>query len=93
MSAAEFYQAAKEHLSYFRLSLFRCVLYGTIVAWGMFQTGTEGFEHFSDMTGFQQCKLFGNMIFTGFGGVMLAFLDQTISSILKIKLEHEKVTP
>ncbi len=63
-----------------KLSILRCCLYGGIVAWGVWKSGTEGFDHFSDMTGMQKIDMFGDMA-VGFGGVILAFLDTSIQNL------------
>lgn len=59
----------------------RCLLYGLIVSWGMFNSATDGFDSLKYFTTLQLVKLFGNIVFAGFGGVILAFLDQTLSSL------------
>lgn len=75
---------------YWKLSTVRCLLYGAIVAWGMFVSGTEGFTSLSEMSGLQLIKLLGNMLFAGFGGVVLAFLDQTLSRLQSQKPQPEQ---
>lgn len=63
-----------------KLSILRCFIYGGIVAWGVFKAGTNGFDGLNDMTPLQKIDLAGDMA-TAFGGVLLAFLDNSIASL------------
>jgi hypothetical protein len=65
---------------YWRLSIIRCVLYGGVVSWGVFKAGTNGFDGLDQMTPLQKVDLTGDMA-AAFGGVLLAFLDNSISRI------------
>ena len=67
-------------LWYWKLAIIRCLIYGTMVGWGVFKAGVEGFEALNDMTVLQMAKLAGDMGM-GFLGVMLAFLDNTIQRL------------
>lgn len=46
--------------------------------WGMFKSGTQGFDTLSAMTSLQAAYLFGDMIFAGAAGVVLAFIDTAL---------------
>lgn len=61
-----------------KLATIRCSIYASIVGWGSFQTGVEGYESFHDMTQMQFWKFIGN-ICVAMAGVWLAFLDQSLS--------------
>ena len=74
-------ESAMKTLMFWKLSIIRCMIFGGIVAWGMFHSGVEGFDSLSDMTPLQLTKLFGNMFFTGFCGVLVAFLDQSLQQL------------
>lgn len=65
---------------YWQLSTLRSFLYMGIVGWGAFMAGTEGYDTLSGMTWLQLIKLFGGVSATMLG-VLLAFLDQTITKI------------
>ena len=74
-----------------RLSILRCLLYGGIVAWGVFKAGTQGYDHWGDMSVFQRVWLFGDM-FTAFGGVVLAFLDNSIQKLATSSVDTAQIT-
>lgn len=65
---------------FWKLSIVRCLIYGGIVAWGVFKAGTQGYNHLSDMSRLQQIWLFGDMS-VAFGGVVLAFLDTSLQKL------------
>lgn len=67
-------------LWYWRLSIIRCVLYGGVVSWGVFKAGTNGFDGIDQMTPLQKIDLSGDMC-AAFGGVLLAFLDNSITRL------------
>lgn len=69
---------------YWRLAILRCLIYGCIVAWGVFKAGVEGFERWSDINEMSRWKLFGDMG-VAFGGVLLAFLDNTLQRLINDK--------
>ncbi len=77
---------------YWRLAIVRCVIYGCIIGWGVFKAGTEGFERWSDMTNMQHIKLLGDMGM-GFGGVLLAFLDQSIQKLSDGSPDNKSTIP
>lgn len=96
VSGSSLFSKSKDWVLYWRLSIIRCIIYATIVSWGMFTAGTEGYDTLSDMTDLQKLKLIGNMVFAGFAGVVLAFLDQTLTQIRQSRLEptdNENTTP
>ena len=63
---------------YWQLATLRCFVYATMVGWNSFQAGVEGYAKFSEMTPMQHWKLLGS-ISVAMLGVLLAFLDQTMS--------------
>lgn len=65
---------------FWRLSIIRCAIYGGIVSWGVFKAGTNGFDGLDQMTPLQKIDLGGDML-AAFGGVLLAFLDNSITRI------------
>lgn len=68
---------------YWRLSIIRCVMYGGVVSWGVFKAGTNGFDGLDQMTPLQKIDLSGD-ICAAFGGVLLAFLDNSISRLTNV---------
>lgn len=74
-------KTATASLIYWKVSLVRCVIYSGIVMWGMFKAGTQGYDSLSDMSSMQLLYLFGDMLFSGFCGVLLAFIDNTLSGL------------
>lgn len=72
--------AAWQTVMYWKLSAFRCLLYAAIVMWGVFKAGTQGYDHMSDMSSLQKIWLYGDMFVAG-GGVVLAFLDTSITKL------------
>lgn len=62
------------------LSIVRCCIYGGVVSWGVFKAGTNGFDGLNYMTPLQKIDLSGDMA-AAFGGVLLAFLDNTLSAM------------
>lgn len=67
-------------LWYWRVAILRCLIYGSYVAWGMFKAGVEGYASWSDLSSMQQSKLIGDIVFVAFGGVILAFIDNSVMS-------------
>lgn len=67
----------------FKLAWFRCLLYALVVGWSEFEHLTETWSQATwDNTGkFELVRLFGHTIFGGVAGVILAFLDQTVTNI------------
>lgn len=63
-----------------KLSIIRCCLYGGLVSWGVFKAGTNGFDGLNQMTPLQKIDLAGDMT-AAFGGVLLAFLDNSIAKL------------
>lgn len=63
-----------------KLSILRCLIYAGIVAWGVFKAGTNGFDGLDQMTPLQKIDLSGDMA-AAFFGVVLAFLDNSISAL------------
>lgn len=76
---------------YWKLATIRCSIYASVVGWGAFMTGTEGYDAFSQMTTMQVIKLSGGVIATMLG-VWLAFLDQTLTKISSTSAEINSVT-
>lgn len=76
---------------YWRISILRCVLYGGIVAWGVFKAGVNGFDGLDQMTPLQKIGLTGDMA-VAFGGVLLAFLDNSITRFTTGKVDGPQTT-
>jgi hypothetical protein len=62
------------------MAIARCCIYGIIVAWGVIKAGTEGYASLADMTSMQFGKMMGDSM-VAFLGVVLAFLDSTLSKL------------
>lgn len=77
------FTSAKISLTRWKLLLFRASIYSCVVGWGMFRGGTQGYDRLSDMTSLQQIYLFGDIIFSGIFGVILAFIDNTLAGLMK----------
>ena len=77
---------------YWRMAVIRCLIYGSIVAWGVFKAGVEGFDSLSDLSHLQLLKLKGDMC-VAFGGVLLAFLDNTLSKLGPDTTNQNQTTP
>jgi hypothetical protein len=75
---------------YWKLAIIRLVIYGSMVAWGVIKAGTEGYNSFSDMPPQARDKMIGDALFAA-GGVVLAFLDSTISRLTQGKQDAEQV--
>jgi hypothetical protein len=73
-------QQIKNGFLYWKLSTLRVILYGMIVMWGTFLSGVEGFDDLTDLSRLQLIKLCGGVV-VSFIGVLLAFLDQTLTKI------------
>ncbi len=65
---------------YWKMAWLRVFLYGSITAWATFANGTEGFEALSQLTPMAKIKLFGGCA-VAFAGVIVAFLDNTMSRL------------
>lgn len=83
-----------QHLWYWKLAVARCLIYGTIVVWGVLKAGTEGYDHLGDIPPIAKLKLLGDS-WQAFAGVLLAFLDSTLSVLRsnenvtrQVKLTH-----
>lgn len=88
-----FFTKAFEKLPvYWKLSTVRLLVYMFMVGWAGFNTGTEGYDTFSDMTRMAVIKLFGNVIFGSMFGVLLAFLDQSLTKITGTSQVNETST-
>lgn len=73
---------------YWRMAAIRVLIYGCIVAWGVFKAGVEGFYNWHDLTDMTKFKLYGDMS-VAFGGVLLAFLDSSIARLIQGKPDAE----
>jgi hypothetical protein len=62
------------------LSGIRCTIYGAIVGWGVWKAGTSGYDSISQMTPLQLGDLIGDAL-VAFGGVLLAFLDNSLQAL------------
>ena len=69
-----------QHLWFWKIAVLRCCIYGIIVAWGVIKAGTEGYASLADMTPMQFDKMMGDAT-VAFLGVILAFLDSTLSTL------------
>jgi TRAP-type C4-dicarboxylate transport system permease small subunit len=70
-----------QNIWYWRIAIIRVFLYGGYVAWGMWKAGTNGYKEIGEMSPLQFWDLIGDMVFVGMGGVLLAFLDNTLQQL------------
>ncbi len=76
----EFFQRQAAKLPpLWRLKVIRCSIYAIVVGADAFDTGTEGFDAFTNMTSMQIGKLIIHVL-VAMLTVWVAFLDQTTSS-------------
>ena len=74
-------QTAFNHLPvYWKLATFKCAIYASIVGWGVFKAGVNGFDDLSVMTHLQKIELAGDVVMA-MAAVWMAFIDQTISKV------------
>ena len=66
--------------AYWKLATIKCAIYASIVGWGVFKAGVNGFEKLSDMTRLQGIELAGDVLMA-MAAVWMAFIDQTISKV------------
>jgi len=66
------------------MAILRLTIYGGMVSWGVFKAGTEGYLSLSEMTILGFWKMIGDCTYA-FCGVVLAFLDSTLSTLIRDK--------
>ncbi len=66
--------------SYWRLATIRCAIYASIVGWGVWKAGVNGFATLDDMTSIQFWQLVGDVLMS-MAAVWLSFVDQTMAKV------------
>lgn len=72
--------SAWSSLVYWKVSIIRCLIYATMVTWAVFKAGTQGYDHWSDLSSMQKVWLCGDM-WVAFAGVVVAFLDNSLQRL------------